>query len=91
MPIGNRSHAITFRLGAREYEELVKVVANTGARSLSDFTRMAVLNQIVAQNLESFLKEQIDPLMNSLETFDAKVRDLRRQIRQLNAKAESHN
>jgi hypothetical protein len=88
MPIVNRTHAITYRLGAREYEELLKTVASTGARSLSDFTRSAVLNQIVAESLDLFLKEQIDPLMSSLDAFDAKVRDLRRQIRQLTAKSE---
>jgi hypothetical protein len=90
MPIVNRTHAITYRLGTREYEELVRTVASTGARSLSDFTRMAVLNQIVSESLDLFLTEQIDPLMSSLDTFESRVRELRRQIRQLNAKSDLH-
>jgi uncharacterized protein (DUF1778 family) len=90
MPIVNRTHAITYRLGAREYEELVKTVANTGARSLSDFTRSAVLHQIVAESLEMFLKEQIEPLMIALDAFDSRARDLRRQIRQLTANSDAH-
>jgi hypothetical protein len=89
MPLTNRAHAVTFRLGAREYEQLVKTVANTGARSLSEFTRMAVLNQIVADSLENFLKEELNALMNSLDEFDLKVRDLRRQIRQFANRPDS--
>lgn len=89
MPLTNRTHAITFRLGTREYEQLVKTVASRGARSLSEFTRAAVLSSIVADSLDQFLKEELEALMSSLDAFDMKVRDLRRQIRQLAIKSDS--
>jgi hypothetical protein len=89
MLLTNRTHAITFRLGAREYEELVKTVASKGSRSVSEFTRSAVLNSIITDRLDQFLEDELEALMNSLDAFDAKVRDLRRQIRQLALKANS--
>jgi hypothetical protein len=85
----NRTHAITFRLAAREYEQLVKTVAGKGIRSLSEFTRTAVLNQMVGDSLDRLLKDELDTLMNSLEEFDMKVRDLRRQLRRLAANSDS--
>jgi hypothetical protein len=88
MSLINRTHAITFRLDAREYEQLLKTVANTGARSLSYFTRTAVLNQIIADSLNNFLKEELDTLISSLDSFDSKVRDLRRQLRQFTTKSD---
>jgi len=89
MPLRNRTHAITFRLCAREYEQLVKTVTSRGARSLSEFTRAAVLSSIVTDTLDQFLEEELNALMSSLDAFDAKVRDLRRQIRQLAIKSDS--
>jgi hypothetical protein len=89
MPVTNRAHAVTFRLGDREYEQLVKTVAPTGARSLSEFTRTAVLKQIIADSLDHFLKEELNTLMKSLDEFDSKVRDLRRQIRQFATRSDS--
>lgn len=89
MPLTNRTHAITFRLGAREYEELVKTVASKGSRSVSEFTRSAVLNCIITDRLDQFLQDELEALMCSLDAFDTKVRDLRRQIRQLAIKADS--
>jgi hypothetical protein len=89
MPLTNRTHAITFRLGAREYEELVKTVASKGSRSVSEFTRSAVLNSIITDRLDQFLESELEALMSSLDAFDTKVRDLRRQIRQLAIKPDS--
>ena len=83
MPLTNRPHAVTFRLGTREYEELVKAVAAQGARSVSEFTRTAVLNSIVTANLDQFLESELNALVCRLEVFDAKVREFRRHIRQL--------
>lgn len=83
MALKTRSHAITFRLGTGEYEELVKVVSQKGARSMSEFARTAVLNSIVADNLDRFLDDELNSLVVCLESVDARVRGLRRHIRQL--------
>jgi hypothetical protein len=83
MSLKTRPHAITFRLGASEYAELVKVVSQKGSRSMSEFARTAVLNSIVADSLDQFIDEELNALMVCLETVDVKVRGLRRHIRQL--------
>jgi hypothetical protein len=89
MPFTNRAHAVTFRLGAREHEQLVRTVASKGSRSLSEFARTAVLNEIVADGLDKFLKKELNALMDQLDEFDAKIRDLRRQIHQFSTRSES--
>lgn len=78
-----RPYSITFRLGSREYEELVKAVSTHGSRSVSEFTRMAVINSIVAANVNDFLDTEFNGLVSHLEAFDAKLRELRRNMRQL--------
>jgi hypothetical protein len=84
----NKTHAITFRLGAKEYEQLVKTVSIRGSRSLSEFTRSAVLSSLVTESVDQFLREELDALMASLDAFDGRVRDLRRQLRQLAIRSE---
>lgn len=89
MALTNRPHSVTFRLGEREYEELVKAVTTQGARSLSEFTRTAVINSIIAANVDHFLDSELNALVCRLEAFDAKVREFRRNIRQLLITSES--
>ena len=84
-----RSHAITFRLAAGEYEELLNVVQRVSARSISEFARTAVLNSIIAGIFDRALNSDIEVLVSSLETFDTKIRDLRRHIRQLDIAART--
>jgi hypothetical protein len=78
-----RTHAITFRLGEREYDELVKAVAARGTRSISEFTRAAVMNKVLAEQMSRFLEDELDTLGNRLEAFDTTLRELRRHIRHL--------
>jgi hypothetical protein len=87
MPLSNRSRSITFRLETREYEQLIKAVSSRRA-SISKFTRAAVINSIMADNLERFVNDELETLIRSLEVFDTKMRDLRRQILDLAAKAD---
>jgi hypothetical protein len=89
MPIRNRTHAVTFRLGDRQYEELVRAVESRGARSVSDFTRGAVLARIVSNHYEQFVERELDSIIMQMEALDAKVRELRRQLRQASVAAES--
>lgn len=88
-PLRTRSHAITFRLGAGEYEELLNVVERVGARSISEFARTAVLNSIIAGILDRSINNDLESLVVSLEAFDARIRELRRHIRQLDMAARS--
>jgi hypothetical protein len=78
-----RTHAITFRLGEEEYQDLVGAVAKCGARSISDFSRAAVLNKISTEQLSRFFEEDADALAGRLESFDSKLREIRRRVRQL--------
>jgi hypothetical protein len=87
MPLSNRSRSITFRLETREYEQLIKAVSSRRA-SISKFTRAAVINSIMADNLERFVNDELETLIRSLEVFDTKMRDLRRQILDLAAKTD---
>lgn len=89
MPDRNRTHAVTFRLGDRQYEELVRAVERRGARSVSDFTRTAVLTQIVSGHPEQLVERALDGIIVQLEELDAKIRDLRRQLRQVSAASRS--
>ena len=50
---------------------------------MSEFARTAVLNSIVADNLDRFLDDELNSLVVCLESVDARVRGLRRHIRQL--------
>ena len=43
-----RSYAVTFRLAKEEYDDLLKTVVSEGARSVSDYTRAAVLGKVPA-------------------------------------------
>jgi len=83
----NRTHAITFRLGTREYEQLMKTVSTRGARSLSEFTRTAVLSSLVTDTVDEFVKQELQTLIETLDAFDAKLRELRRQLHQVAIRA----
>jgi hypothetical protein len=81
--VKSRTHAITFRLGEEEYQELVGTVSSCGARSISDFSRAAVLNKVSAEQLSKFFEEEAGTLAVRLESFDSKLREVRRHVRQL--------
>jgi uncharacterized protein (DUF1778 family) len=78
-----RTHSITFRLAENEYQELVSAASTCGAKSISEFSRAAVLNKMSAEHLSNFFEEEVNALVGRLEAFDAKLRDARRRVRQL--------
>jgi hypothetical protein len=88
MTFSNSSHSITFRLDSQEYDRLLKAVSKRDA-TISEFTRIAVLNGVVACSLERFVRDELESLMISLDMFDAKMRELRRQILQLATKTNA--
>ena len=79
----NRSHAVTFRLGEREYKDLLDTVALQGARSLSDYTRAVVMNKVAEALTNRYLEEEICSLSNRLAAFDVALRDLRRHLQEV--------
>ncbi len=79
----NRSHAVTFRLGEREYKDLLNTVALQGARSLSDYTRAVVMNKVSEALTNRYLEDEICSLSDRLEAFDVALRDLRRHLQEL--------
>jgi hypothetical protein len=70
-------------LGEEEYKELVGAVSTCGARSISDFSRAAVLNKISTEQLSRFFEEDAEALAGRLESFDSKLREISRRVRQL--------
>ncbi|MBV9267645.1 MAG: hypothetical protein JO061_15865 [Acidobacteriaceae bacterium] len=85
MSIKSRTHAVTFRLGDRQYQELVRAVESQGARSVSDFTRTAALARIVSNQSEHFVERELDDIVVQLEALDARIRELRRGVRRVSA------
>jgi hypothetical protein len=61
----------------------MKAVAARGARSVSDFTRAAVMNMVLTDQMSRFLESDLDTLDNRLDAFDCTLRELRRHVRQL--------
>jgi hypothetical protein len=74
-------------LAENEYQELVSAISMAGAKSISDFSRAAVLSKISAQELGKFFEEEVSVLAVRLEAFDTKLREARRHIRQLVSRA----
>jgi hypothetical protein len=83
------SHAITFRLGDRQYDDLVRAVESVSAKSVSEFTRTAVMARVVSAPSERVLEHELDAIIAQLESLDAKLRQLRRQFRILTANWDS--
>ncbi len=87
----NRSHAVTFRLGEREYKDLLNTVALQGARSLSDYTRAVVMNKVTEALTNRYLEDEICSLSSRLEAFDVALRDLRRHLQELLSRTNGIN
>jgi uncharacterized membrane protein YheB (UPF0754 family) len=79
----SRSHAVTFRLAEREYRDLVNIVAQQGARSLSDYTRAIVMNKVAEALTDKYVEDEICSLSSRLEAFDVALRDLRRHVHEI--------
>ena len=73
-----RNKMVNFRVSEDEYEYLKTLCASEGARSISDFARMAVCRSIASH--ASSLEE---PLDRRVERLDAKVDELGRVVKEL--------
>ena len=77
-----RSHAVTFRLEEREYENLLKTVNAQGARSVSEFTRAAVMRDVSATLSNRYNFSDVVTLDRRLEAFILALGDLRTYVQQ---------
>jgi hypothetical protein len=85
----NRNHLVTFRLSADEYEALKTTCATGGARSISDFSRSAVLYQLKTQSLQRVtLADDLTTLGVNLGELDGALRELSRRISRVLGKCQ---
>lgn len=78
-----RSYAVTFRLAKEEYDDLLKTVVSEGARSVSDYTRAAVLGKVSGNLTNKLVEDELYILNRRLEAFDLTLKDLRRHVQEL--------
>jgi hypothetical protein len=77
----NRPRLVTFRLTTSEYESLKASCATEGARSISDFSRSAVLNKVEARKTQKLsLGEDLTTLSLHLGELDGVLGELRGRI-----------
>lgn len=77
----SRTRSVTFRLSLDEFELLKQVCIATKARSVSDFTREAVLDRVAMRLGENIsLSTDLRTLNGRLQALDSVLRDTRGQI-----------
>jgi hypothetical protein len=77
-----RSRLVTFRASAEEYEALVQSCIESGARSIADFARAAVLERThIGQPRSSTLSGDLNTLGQTLGDLDAALVLARKRIR----------
>jgi uncharacterized protein (DUF1778 family) len=77
-----RYRPVTFRMQWDEYELLMKACESAGARSLSDFARMAVLQKVQAiQSPQASLTGDLSTLSERLLDLDRSLEDTQRKLR----------
>jgi hypothetical protein len=82
MPIlKRRLRPVTFRVSADEYEQFTKACLTSGARSVSDFARAAVLHHVRTLGApEGTLSGDLATLSTALSELDGALRDVSRRI-----------
>lgn len=83
MPIlKRRSRPITFRVSVEEHDVLASTCANSGARSISEFARIAVWQQVKALQQQQYnLSGDLNSLSSALGDLDGVLRDVSKRIR----------
>ena len=82
-----RTRLISFRLSDEEYEELLKITAARGARSISDFSRTA-LCQALKGNFDSVIPEPDGTLPNHVRDLIKSMQELGGVISKLSGQLE---
>jgi hypothetical protein len=77
-----RSRLVTFRVSPEEYEALTEACIAANARSVSEFSRLAVLQRIQALGAPSGnLSGDLTLLSKSLVDLDLALGDIRKKLR----------
>lgn len=77
-----RSRLVTFRVSAEEYEALTKTCLEYRARSIADFARAAVLQQLQTPHAPGGnLSGDLITLSRALHDLDLALGDIRKRIR----------
>lgn len=77
-----RSRLVTFRVSAEEYDDLYKWCMISGARSMSDFAREAIQQNVQAlRNSAGSLNGDLATLGRTLSELDDALGDVRKRIR----------
>ena len=73
---------VTFRLSSEEYEAMTKACMESGARSLADFARAAVLQKMQSLRTPAgTITGDLMTLSKGLRQLDLSLGNLRKQIR----------
>lgn len=93
MPVLKPRHrTVTFRLSNEEYEIVERSCATSGSRSVSDFTRSAVMYRANMLTIpRGLLSEDLASLSKQLTDLDATLRGLRQQIRRVLGSVQPEN
>jgi hypothetical protein len=77
-----RSRLVTFRVSSEEYEDAAKACMRTGARSISEFARIAFLQRTQTLNAPAGgLSGDLMTLSRTLVDLDASLSEVRKRIR----------
>jgi hypothetical protein len=77
-----RSRPITFRVSAEEHDALSNACMSSGARSISDFARVAVWQKVKTQDQQQGnLSGDLTSLSVALGDLDSSLRDASKRIR----------
>ena len=77
----SKKKLVTFRLAVEEYEAMKTLCESRGIRSVSELTREAVLQQIVADRQSRTMKAgDLITLISDLEQIDNALRELSGRI-----------
>jgi uncharacterized protein (DUF1778 family) len=82
MPVRSpRNRLVNFRVNVEEYESLRTACASHGARSISDFARLAVLSRAkVSERRAGSVQRQLSALGLTLSELEVRVRRMLRLL-----------
>ena len=90
--IREKARIVTFRITAVEYQLLAKACVRSGARSLSEFSRDAILDRVKALDAPTLaLTRDLNTLGKELGELDLALRDARSHIARLLGPASSES
>lgn len=77
-----RSRPITFRVSTEEHDALANACMSSGARSISEFARVAVWQRVKTLNQQQYnLSGDLNSLTAALGDLDSSLRDASKRIR----------